>query len=104
MVASLCICVYVGDVYVRVMYVAIVVFMIRRPPSATRTDTLFPYTTLFRSLLIPLNSLGVGASLTQSIAASGVGDEHAVRTGLTASRVLTVSTLFLAIEIGRAHV
>src|SRR3546814_635056 len=48
-------------------------------------------------LLIPLNSLGVGASLTQSIAASGVGDEHAVRTGLTASRVLTVSTLFLAI-------
>src|SRR3546814_11704418 len=47
-------------------------------------------------LLIPLNSLGVGASLTQSIAASGVGDEHAVRTGLTASRVLTVSPLFLA--------
>src|SRR3546814_17549267 len=25
--------------------------MIRRPPGATRTDTLFPYTTLFRSLL-----------------------------------------------------
>src|SRR3546814_5632657 len=25
--------------------------MIRRPPIATRTDTLFPYTTLFRSLL-----------------------------------------------------
>src|SRR3546814_2040672 len=24
---------------------------IRRPPSSTRTDTLFPYTTLFRSLL-----------------------------------------------------
>src|SRR3546814_18554938 len=24
--------------------------MIRRPPSSTRTDTLFPYTTLFRSL------------------------------------------------------
>src|SRR3546814_16549214 len=23
--------------------------MIRRPPSSTRTDTLFPYTTLFRS-------------------------------------------------------
>src|SRR3546814_4149372 len=60
-------------------------------------------------LLIPLNSLGVGASLTQSIAASGVGDEHAVSTGLTASRVLTVSPLFPAIvstalEIGRAHV
>src|SRR3546814_12132973 len=24
--------------------------MIRRPPRATRTDTLFPYTTLFRSI------------------------------------------------------
>src|SRR3546814_16579545 len=28
--------------------------MIRRPPRSTRTDTLFPYTTLFRSLLISL--------------------------------------------------
>src|SRR3546814_2284296 len=25
--------------------------MVRRPPRSTRTDTLFPYTTLFRSLL-----------------------------------------------------
>src|SRR3546814_13480333 len=37
--------------------------MIRRPPISTRTDTLFPYTTLFRSrscrpLLRPLRSLG----------------------------------------------
>src|SRR3546814_2620375 len=30
--------------------------MIRRPPRSTRTDTLFPYTTLFRSLAgVPLN-------------------------------------------------
>src|SRR3546814_15059048 len=28
--------------------------MIRRPPRSTRTDTLFPYTTLFRSADIPL--------------------------------------------------
>src|SRR3546814_10557456 len=27
--------------------------MIRRPPRSTRTDTLFPYTPLFRSLLRP---------------------------------------------------
>src|SRR3546814_8642581 len=27
--------------------------MIRRPPRSTRTDTLFPYTTLFRSALTP---------------------------------------------------
>src|SRR3546814_13913755 len=26
--------------------------MIRRPPRSTRTDTLFPYTTLFRSSLL----------------------------------------------------
>src|SRR3546814_14191153 len=29
--------------------------MIRRPPRSTRTDTLFPYTTLFRSLVIEAN-------------------------------------------------
>src|SRR3546814_20160503 len=27
--------------------------MIRRPPRSTRTDTLFPYTTLFRSVATP---------------------------------------------------
>src|SRR3546814_5737427 len=34
------------------MYLPFFIFflMIRRPPSSTRTDTLFPYTTLFRSL------------------------------------------------------
>src|SRR3546814_11078468 len=31
--------------------------MIRRPPRSTRTDTLFPYTTLFRSILDLLPSL-----------------------------------------------
>src|SRR3546814_8657176 len=28
--------------------------MIRRPPRSTRTDTLFPYTTLFRSVVLAL--------------------------------------------------
>src|SRR3546814_17734120 len=33
------------------LYIILVFFflMIRRPPRSTRTDTLFPYTTLFRS-------------------------------------------------------
>src|SRR3546814_4548102 len=31
------------------MYLLISFLMIRRPPRSTRTDTLFPYTTLFRS-------------------------------------------------------
>src|SRR3546814_8218034 len=33
--------------------------MIRRPPRSTRTDTLFPYTTLFRSFLNMLISFSV---------------------------------------------
>src|SRR3546814_19633270 len=32
------------------MFCDIFLLMIRRPPRSTRTDTLFPYTTLFRSL------------------------------------------------------
>src|SRR3546814_12345334 len=31
------------------LYVVVCFLMIRRPPRSTRTDTLFPYTTLFRS-------------------------------------------------------
>src|SRR3546814_2820955 len=31
------------------MFLCIFFLMIRRPPRSTRTDTLFPYTTLFRS-------------------------------------------------------
>src|SRR3546814_3155495 len=31
--------------------------MIRRPPRSTRTDPLFPYTTLFRSFLTPQGRL-----------------------------------------------
>src|SRR3546814_18426306 len=32
------------------VYVLFFFLMIRRPPRSTRTDTLFPYTTLFRSI------------------------------------------------------
>src|SRR3546814_4206539 len=31
------------------MFIFVFFLMIRRPPRSTRTDTLFPYTTLFRS-------------------------------------------------------
>src|SRR3546814_16497667 len=33
------------------MYLVFFFLMIRRPPRSTLTDTLFPYTTLFRSVL-----------------------------------------------------
>src|SRR3546814_20695271 len=42
-VAATCICTM--EIYSFVFFL-----MIRRPPRSTRTDTLFPYTTLFRSL------------------------------------------------------
>src|SRR3546814_14538077 len=34
-----------------VCYIVVFFLMSRRPPRSTRTDTLFPYTTLFRSVL-----------------------------------------------------
>src|SRR3546814_7578299 len=35
--------------YLLVLFILFFFLMIRRPPRSTRTDTLFPYTTLFRS-------------------------------------------------------
>src|SRR3546814_1965299 len=43
--------------------------MIRRPPRSTRTDTLFPYTTLFRSLVHEVEAL------VDVVERQGVGDE-----------------------------
>src|SRR3546814_16529778 len=47
--------------------------MIRRPPRSTRTDTLFPYTTLFRSLDARL--------LEVAHAREHAGDEHRRQAG-----------------------
>src|SRR3546814_7668214 len=51
--------------------------MIRRPPRSTRTDTLFPYTTLFRSV----NGAAAGADprcrrARRSVAATERSEEH----------------------------
>src|SRR3546814_3505696 len=50
------------------MFVFIFFLMIRRPPRSTRTDTLFPYTTLFRSAQ-RIN--GVTARNAQEVRAAG---------------------------------
>src|SRR3546814_14872912 len=62
--------------------------MIRRPPRSTRTDTLFPYTTLFRSSVekVPMLAEGYEKMSTQL-------------TALKAERPLIVD----AIEEARAH-
>src|SRR3546814_3081566 len=52
-----------------ILFVDFIVFflMIRRPPRSTRTDTLFPYTTLFRSDgLIPVAAGAGGHAGRQS--------------------------------------
>src|SRR3546814_9199567 len=59
--------------------------MIRRPPRATRTDTLFPYTTRFRSALPPARL----AEVAHRLAGAGV-----------AVTVLPATDLFL---MGRGH-
>src|SRR3546814_195358 len=40
------------------IFIFIFFLMIRRPPRSTRTDTLFPYTTLFRSAYSDLDRYG----------------------------------------------
>src|SRR3546814_1369961 len=52
--------------------------MIRRPPRSTRTDTLFPYTTLFRSDggTAPCQAVCVIHVATSCIARSSRSEEH----------------------------
>src|SRR3546814_16905690 len=57
--------------------------MIRRQPRSTRTDTLFPYTTLFRSFgrrNAPLDSTGGGMVSATSL--TGAAGEHFVMSEL----------------------
>src|SRR3546814_16069025 len=53
--------------------------MIRRPPRATRTDTLFPYTTLFRSVGMEQVGLAVDRGRTDRVAGVRCAPEDACR-------------------------
>src|SRR3546814_19573688 len=92
--------------------------MIRRPPRSTRTDTLFPYTTLFRSP-VPARQVpraGDRLPLTTAHESVPMPDSPLLTTDHDAIRVITVNrpdklnalngaTLdALHAEIGRAHV
>src|SRR3546814_15130608 len=61
------------------LYMLLVVFfvMIRRPPRSTRTYTLLPYTTLFRSAGVNLEQLFITPSLAWRIS-----DNHRVGVAL----------------------
>src|SRR3546814_11431832 len=54
--------------------------MIRRPPRSTRTDTLFPYTPLFRSPEVGYGEVGEMTDLTPfpSLYVQRVSQEHGV--------------------------
>src|SRR3546814_7563767 len=53
--------------------------MIRRPPRSTRTDTLFPYTTLFRSVHLGLVAGVVGQREAAEALAGGGGGQIQAR-------------------------
>src|SRR3546814_4668228 len=63
----------------RMVFCLLFYLMIRRPPRSTRTDTLFPYTTLFRSRRAncrrrePLGDVGAVADILEHHADGGVG-------------------------------
>src|SRR3546814_11134510 len=60
--------------------------MIRRPPRSTRTDTLFPYTTLFRSVQLATGNLGsedgAGIQAVAVVAAADTADVVGEHTGV----------------------
>src|SRR3546814_1737389 len=66
--------------------------MIRRPPRSTRTDTLFPYTTLFRSWLV--------AKIER---AEAVADDETLDGLIKASDAVMVARGDLGVEIGDAE-
>src|SRR3546814_14042025 len=59
--------------------------MIRRPPRSTRTDPLFPYTTLFRSILADRRmraAAGLDAGDAQRIERAGADQELGILLGV----------------------
>src|SRR3546814_20550021 len=88
--------------------------MIRRPPISTRTDTLFPYTTLFRSsgkcLIVTGANSGVGFEVASALAARrarvllACRDESKARAAMDKIRQRSSGADLAFLQIGRAHV
>src|SRR3546814_7606571 len=55
--------------------------MIRRPPRSTRTDTLFPYTTLFRSTSHPSSLPAPSSKAAACMFAPGPYGRHIISNG-----------------------
>src|SRR3546814_14321903 len=61
-----------------VLYYVFFFLMIRRPPRSTRTYTLFPYTTLFRSLAAPTQQSDAQQGLARAAPGSQERDAPAL--------------------------
>src|SRR3546814_889470 len=81
--------------------------MIVRPPSSTRPDTLFPYTTPFRSVHLPLMAeqvFGDGPALVHLADDPILGHLHIVEEGLAEGRVAGDEQDRPGRNAGRGHV
>src|SRR3546814_16653338 len=76
--------------------------MIRRPPRSTRTDTLFPYTTLFRSDQ-PLDRAVVVQKFAAMATEVGNITAEALAEGLLAIAVQQMANAIKRITIARGH-
>src|SRR3546814_8144755 len=70
--------------------------MIRRPPISTRTDTLFPYTTLFRSAASPADP--AGWTFSGDVRGGYFASERTARDGAESDAEAFNARLRLAIE------
>src|SRR3546814_18977566 len=96
-----------------IRYVVFFFLMIRRPPGSTRTDTLFPYTTLFRSAEA-CSAARWAEDAKREIAAAHEAERLPVLVGGTGLYIRTlldgiapipeIDPGIRAEEIGRAHV
>src|SRR3546814_12313102 len=76
---------YCLSCYRTLSYLFFLFLMIRRPPRSTRTDTLFPYTTLFRSLVwgdVPRECTSFGCDAKDKGALVGPGSGHLYKDGV----------------------
>src|SRR3546814_11509814 len=86
--------------------------MIRRPPRSTRTDTLFPYTTLFRSVSVDRCKRVAAERLVDDhilicrpeLDGDIVGGEPMIAVGLAQRDAQVQRCMSPHREIGRAHV
>src|SRR3546814_473434 len=68
--------------------------MIRRPPRATRTDTLLPYTTLFRSMLTAMRDAVPAAARIGTLVNTHANGDHTFGNSLVeGARIITTDSV-----------